>query len=122
MPTVPTSIYSPFFFLPTCLRETIKTLEYCFGVRVFWPLPDGLPHIVLRRRRPRPVRCSPPPYGWSTGFIAEPRTVGRIPSQRERPALPIVIRRFSSFETVPIEAQAVSIIFLTSVEGILIWV
>jgi hypothetical protein len=29
-----------------------------------------------------------PPCGWSTGFLATPRTVGRRPSQRERPALP----------------------------------
>ena len=26
--------------------------------------------------------------GWATGFIADPRTVGRIPIQRLRPALP----------------------------------
>jgi len=34
--------------------------------------------------RPREL----PPCGWSTGFLATPRTVGRRPSQRERPALP----------------------------------
>src|SRR6478672_6331099 len=31
---------------------------------------------------------SPPPCGWSTGFMTVPRTVGRFPFQRERPALP----------------------------------
>src|SRR4051812_32030689 len=66
------SIYEDYsaltFFLPTWRRETMKILEYFFGVRVFWPLPAGLPQRVLRRRKPRPWRCSPPPYGWSTGF------------------------------------------------------
>src|SRR5690349_18793163 len=33
----------PFLRLPTLRRETMKTLEYFFGVRVFWPLPVGLP-------------------------------------------------------------------------------
>src|SRR5262245_62821540 len=32
---------------------------------------------------------SPPPIGWSTGFIATPRTDGLRPIQRLRPALPI---------------------------------
>ncbi len=34
------------------------------------------------------LRPSPPPCGWSTGFIAVPRTVGRTPRQRAAPALP----------------------------------
>lgn len=29
-----------------------------------------------------------PPFGWSTAFIAQPRTVGLIPNQRFAPALP----------------------------------
>src|SRR5262247_269955 len=40
-----------------------------------WRPPDDLP--------------SPPPIGWSTGFIATPRTDGLRPNQRLRPALPI---------------------------------
>jgi hypothetical protein len=28
------------------------------------------------------VRPSPPPWGWSTGFIATPRTMGRLPNHR----------------------------------------
>ncbi|KAK9663006.1 hypothetical protein RND81_O322300, partial [Saponaria officinalis] len=31
---------------------------------------------------------SPPPWGWSTGFITTPLTTGRLPSQRLDPALP----------------------------------
>ena len=30
---------------------------------------------------------SPPPKGWSMGFMATPRTEGRLPFQRLRPAL-----------------------------------
>src|SRR5687767_6399557 len=49
----------------------------------------GTPHGVTGCRPPFDFP-SPPPCGWSTGFIAEPRTVGRRPRQRERPALPPV--------------------------------
>src|SRR5574343_254089 len=100
--------YFPFLDLPTRRRETICMFEYFFGVRVFWPFPDGLPHRVLARRRPRPCAPSPPPYGWSTGFMALPRTVGRIPFQRERPALPKFCKWYSPFETSPIHAQQFS--------------
>uniref|UniRef100_A0A8I6WL06 Uncharacterized protein ycf72 n=1 Tax=Hordeum vulgare subsp. vulgare TaxID=112509 RepID=A0A8I6WL06_HORVV len=31
---------------------------------------------------------SPPPWGWSTGFITTPLTMGRLPSQHLDPALP----------------------------------
>ena len=39
----------------------------------------GLPHGVDGPGRPIPVLPSPPPCGWSLGFITEPRTVGLIP-------------------------------------------
>ena len=35
----------------------------------------GLPHLVCGCP-PRGVRPSPPPWGWSRGFITDPRTVG----------------------------------------------
>src|SRR3989344_8822233 len=76
-----------YLFFPVFLRETMNTLEDFFGVRVLRP-PVTLPHIVFGRLVPRPCLPSPPPYGWSTGFIAVPRTVGRIPFQRLRPAFP----------------------------------
>src|SRR5690242_9656596 len=44
---------------------------------------------------------SPPPCGWSTGFITTPRTVGRIPCQRIRPAFPSTRRLRSGLETIP---------------------
>ena len=49
---------------------------------------------------------SPPPCGWSFGFITEPRTVGRIPIWRLRPALPMLIRLCSAFPTCPIVCAA----------------
>ncbi len=45
----------------------------------------------------RRVRPSPPPCGWSTGFMATPRTVGRTPRQRLAPALPRERRLCSEF-------------------------
>src|SRR5436305_1075612 len=50
---------------------------------------------------PEEVRPSPPPCGWSIGFIATPRTVGRMPRQRLRPALPIDSRLCSALPTSP---------------------
>ena len=105
--------------LPTLRRVTMNTFEYFFGRRDFCPLPVGLPHMETARRRPRPWRPSPPPCGWSTGFIAVPRTVGRTPIQRVRPAFPTFTKRCSSFETSPTDAQAVAMTRRTSVDGIL---
>src|SRR5439155_8882260 len=53
-------------------------------LRVLYPLvstPQGLTGCC-----PAAVFPSPPPCGWSIGFIATPRTVGRTPRQRTRPA------------------------------------
>ena len=50
----------------------------------------GLPFVGqdlnVTEGRPPEVLPWPPPWGWSTGFIATPRTVGRQPSHRVRPA------------------------------------
>src|SRR5882672_7735486 len=69
------------------LRRRMMYLSVALFLRVFLPL-VGLPHGVTGWRPPE-VRPSPPPCGWSTGFMATPRTCGRRPSQRLRPALPI---------------------------------
>src|SRR3990167_3123346 len=54
---------------------------------------------------PVPVLPSPPPWGWSTGFMATPRTVGRRPSQRVRPALPKVTFPWSRLPICPMVAR-----------------
>src|SRR3989304_775158 len=58
---------------------------------------DALPFFLVRPSffphgevgwRPPELLPSPPPSGWSTGFIATPRTDGRLRIHRLRPALP----------------------------------
>src|SRR5689334_15882173 len=71
--------------------------------RVLAPL-VGLPQGVTGCRPPE-VRPSPPPCGWSTGFITTPRLCGRRPSQRDRPALPIFWFMLSGLDTAPTEAM-----------------
>src|SRR3990167_5781166 len=105
--------------LPTRRRVTKKMFEYFLGRLDFCPFPVGLPHMETARRRPLPCLPSPPPCGWSTGFIAVPRTVGLTPIQRVRPAFPMFTKRCSSLETSPTEPHAVAIIRRTSVDGIL---
>src|SRR5262249_22809500 len=88
------------YFCPR--RRTMKTSVRRL-LRVLWPL-VGWPHWLTGWRPPE-VRPSPPPWGWSTGFIATPRTFGRMPSQRERPALPIATFSCSVLPTWPIVAM-----------------
>src|SRR3954463_893721 len=70
---------------PLLRERTMSLLDAFFLLRVRKPS-VGLPHGVtgwLPLFLP-----SPPPCGWSTGFMTVPRTVGRLPFQRVRPALP----------------------------------
>ncbi len=71
-------------------------------LRVFMPFVFQ-PHGDVGWRPPE-VLPSPPPIGWSTGFIATPRLCGRQPIQRLRPALPIETFSCSRFPTWPIVA------------------
>src|ERR1700690_3113503 len=64
----------------------------------------GLPQGVTGCR-PELDLPSPPPCGWSTGFIADPRTVGRTPFHRDRPALPPVRFSWVTLPTWPIVAR-----------------
>src|SRR3989344_8006716 len=98
----------------------MSLLEYFLDLLLFWPLPVGFPHIEIALLLPLPCLPSPPPCGWSTGFIAVPLTVGLIPFHLLLPALPKFSSLFSSLETSPIEAQAPSLTFLISEEGIFI--
>src|SRR5690606_8227048 len=72
---------SHYFFL----LDMMSRSEYLFGRRVFFPFAYT---PVRDLGWPPDARPSPPPMGWSTGFMATPRVRGRIPSQRLRPALP----------------------------------
>src|SRR5213596_1961604 len=74
------------FSLPRLRPRTISLSDSLCLRRVRLPS-VGTPHGVTGCRPPLDLP-SPPPCGWSTGFIAEPRTAGRLPSQRLRPALP----------------------------------
>src|SRR5512134_2616954 len=78
-------------------------LSVALFVRVLRPF-VGLPHGVTGWRPPE-VRPSPPPCGWSIGFMATPRTTGRRPFHRTRPALPIDTLELSGFDTAPTVAM-----------------
>src|SRR3954452_338650 len=78
-------------------RRMIILLDALFLRRV---RPSFLPHGDVGWRPPE-LLPSPPPSGWSTGFIATPRVCGRTPFQRLRPALPIFTRSASALPTSP---------------------
>lgn len=52
----------------------------------------------------------PPPWGWSQGFLATPRTLGFIPKPLFFPALPIIFL-FHLLETAPILEIQFKLIF-----------
>mmetsp|Transcript_16812 Transcript_16812/g.54993 ORF Transcript_16812/g.54993 Transcript_16812/m.54993 type:complete len:238 (-) Transcript_16812:268-981(-) len=90
----------------------MSLFEAFFGLRVRYPF-VGFPH-GLEEGRPPEVRPSPPPCGWSMGFMATPRTVGRRPSQRAAPALPRTVFLCCSLETLPTVAMHVRSTLRTS--------
>src|SRR3989440_3744815 len=94
----------------------ISLFDFFFALRVRRPR-AGLPHGVLGLP-PGPVLPSPPPCGWSTGFMVDPRTVGRLPSQRERPALPPDSFSCSRLPTCPMVAEHSTLTRRSSPEGI----
>ena len=51
-------------------------MSFCDGLFLSRVRPSGLPHGDTAGRPPD-VRPSPPPSGWSTGFMATPRVCGR---------------------------------------------
>src|SRR4051812_48172895 len=88
--------------LPRFRPRTIILLDGFFRWRVF--LPSTLPQGDVGGRPPE-LLPSPPPSGWSTGFIATPRTLGRLPSQRLLPALPTDSSSCSALPTLPMVAR-----------------
>src|ERR1700727_2917129 len=99
------------FFLPR-RREISWSLGLCaWRVR-----PSGWPH-GLTGCRPPEVLPSPPPSGWSIGFIATPRTVGRRPFHRLRAALPSLMLPCSAVPTSPPVARQLTSTRRISPEG-----
>src|SRR5918997_6405011 len=99
-------------FLPVRRRRTIN-LSLGLRRRV---RPSGLP-FGFTGWRPPEVLPSPPPCGWSTGFMATPRTVGRLPFQRMRPALPQLMFDCSALPTSPMVARQRMSTLRTSPDG-----
>src|SRR5438552_14437420 len=65
----------------------------------------GLPHGVAGPfLRPTGDLPSPPPWGWSRGFITTPRTWGFLPFHRTLPALPHDSFSWSTLPTWPVVA------------------
>src|SRR5581483_2437244 len=106
------SMNGPFFServidYPCCFPLRDRTMNFVVRLflRVLAPL-VGLPHGVTGWRPPL-VRPSPPPCGWSIGFMAVPRTEGRLPFQTLRPALAMISFIWSGLETAPTVAMQV---------------
>src|SRR5215467_7988601 len=76
-----TDLPIPYLFLLLCvtIHLSVRLLLRVLKPRVGWP--QG-----VTGWRPPEVFPSPPPCGWSTGFMDTPRLWGRLPSQRVRPA------------------------------------
>src|SRR5580704_17895591 len=114
---VPFSSYAAYVVNPSPIaarrRRTIIESDFLLRERV---RPSGLPHGETGWRPPEDFP-SPPPRGWSTGFMATPRVWGRLPFQRFRPALPILISSASALPTTPSVARQSIDTRRISVEG-----
>ena len=80
-------------------------LDNFFLERVLYPF-AGTPFLDLGC--PPEALPSPPPIGWSTGFIATPLVLGRRPNHLLLPAFPDFCNPCSELDTVPIVAKQVS--------------
>src|SRR5207247_7373395 len=100
-------------FLPVRRRRTINL---SLGLPLRRVRPSGLP-FGFTGWRPPEVLPSPPPCGWSTGFITTPRTVGRLPFHRIRPALPQLMFDCSALPTSPTVARQRTSTLRISPEG-----
>lgn len=94
----------------------MRGLPYFPPLRLLFPsaaCPQGVDGFFL----PTDVLPSPPPWGWSTGFVAEPLTLGRLPNQRLDPAFPKPSLPISMFPTRPTLARQFWDIKRISLEG-----
>src|SRR6266542_1219732 len=82
-------------------RRRTMSLSDGFGLRV---RPSFFPPGLVGWRPPLDLP-SPPPSGWSTGFMATPRTLGRFPRHRLRPAFLQDTSSCSAFPTAPTVAR-----------------
>src|SRR5213593_1877498 len=105
---------SPYFFLRRTMSESLSLRR-----RVLRPLVI-LPHGEQGCLPPDDLP-SPPPIGWSTGFIATPRTLPSRPFQRRRPALPYDMFSWSRLPTWPTTALQFTWNLRTSPEGRRSW-
>src|SRR6201985_3166385 len=88
-------------FLPRLRRRLIsRSLGLCSRRA----RPSRLPHGLNGWRTPA-VLPSPPPCGGWVWFMATPRTDGRLPFHRLRPALPSLMLPCSEFPTSPTVAR-----------------
>src|SRR5262245_10641712 len=101
---------APYFF-----RRRTMSLSLNFAFRVLSPLLI-CPHGEHGWRPPEDLP-SPPPIGWSTGFIATPRTLGSRPSHRVRPAFPKATFSWSRLPTCPTTARQFTWKLRTSPDG-----
>src|SRR5512136_234648 len=69
---------APSVYLLLVLLEIISLVVFLFFLVL---TPSGSPHGEQPGRPPEDFP-SPPPSGWSTGFMTTPRTRGRLPIQR----------------------------------------
>src|SRR5208283_4283884 len=111
-----------FYFLPRggrpFLRRRMRLLERWERRRVGMPLASWPQGETTCCRPPPPLDLPwPPPLGWSIGFMAMPRTRGRRPSQRLRPALPSDSLMCSALPTSPIVARHLALTRRISPEG-----
>src|SRR4029453_9553586 len=94
------------FSFPRFRPRTINLSDSLCFRRVRLPS-VGTPQGVTGWRPPFDLP-SPPPWGWSTGFMAEPRTEGSLPFQRIRTPWPAVTFSWSTLPTWPTVARHAS--------------
>src|SRR5579863_7222475 len=99
-----------FFAFRVTIHLLVRLLLRVLKPRVGWP--QGVTGC-----RPPLVFPSPPPWGWSTGFIDTPRLCGILPIQRLRPALPRLTVSCSTLPTWPMVATHSTCTRRTSPEG-----